>query len=58
MFKIKLHTRILDDRHEELEDKIRDLFIEEGITAEILNTATGNITWARPGEPDEEPDVE
>ncbi len=48
MIKIKLHTKLSGEEHERLDDKIRDLFIEEGITAEIENTSTGNITWARP----------
>lgn len=52
MAKIKLTITVntfLDGQHqEELEDKIRDLLLEEGISGTIYNTETGNTTVAEP----------
>ncbi|MEW6687334.1 MAG: hypothetical protein AB1393_14210 [Candidatus Edwardsbacteria bacterium] len=40
--------QFLDGEHqEELEDKLRDFFEQEGIRAEIFNNATGNSTVTR-----------
>lgn len=44
---IELLTPLTGEQQERLEDKLRDFFEENGIDADIDNTATGNTTRTR-----------
>jgi hypothetical protein len=45
---VYIDTEITSEEHEKLEDKIRDLLENEGITGTIENDYTGNSTCTRP----------
>jgi len=44
---IKISTELIGDEPVKLEDKLRDFFEENGITACIDNSDTGNTTHTR-----------
>jgi len=45
---VYIDTTITTEEQEKLEDKIRDLLENEGITGSIENDSTGNTTHTRP----------
>jgi len=47
MIKIKIHSLLTPERFEVIEDKLRDLFEEMGISATIDDEITGNTTQTR-----------